>query len=365
MSQHDYIIDNASTLNVRLDFNDALDALVSNSEGPSEPPAPVGDPPDALPRSGMFWFNSSIAPDGRMKRRLADDSDWEELSTADELVSKTGPVVIEGDLHVAGNFVAPNFNRLRASYEGKTEPTDPVAGMLWYDTNPTPGVLRVRDKDNAAWTIPAQLVAPVFTVSMTINNPTGLAELNLLSQPASGPAERRRLLSDAAGNRMSFYGPNDGLMGYITDQGDFVSALDGSLLAALNGKQANLGFTPVRQAAGAPNIGLYWAGTPAGLHFQINQAYAGQIVTSTSYVPPPFAWTRGYTVGSLSWLYRSSNTMWPGDSTLAASAVDYGWDDSHGSESPPAGTWRNLGGDAEYVGFPSNSGACTVAQRIF
>lgn len=66
MSQHDMVIDNNTGRAVRLDINDALAALVSNSSGSTEPDA-------TFPY--MFWVDTSGAS-GILKCRNAADSAW-------------------------------------------------------------------------------------------------------------------------------------------------------------------------------------------------------------------------------------------------------------------------------------------------
>ena len=276
MPQHDYLIDNEPSLAVRLDWNDVLEAAVSNNEGTVEPAAN----PEGPTRAGMFWFDT-VTTTGRMKRRNAQDTAWITLATDADLIKKTGGVV-SGDLRVAGVFSNPEFNRLRASFQGPTAPPNPVPGMLWFDTAVVPNALKVRDKANAAWGPAAITTSPVFTVSMTINDPAGLAAINLIST-----AERRRLISDAAGNRMSFYGPNDALVGYITDAGDYISAVNGSLVNALNSKQNNLGFLPVRTVGGTLLPTLGW-GADGRLHSWIGDGYYyhGYLMLSSQRVVP-------------------------------------------------------------------------------
>ena len=60
MSQHDMVIDNGPGLAVSTDINAALQALVSQNSGPVEP---------ATMYPGMFWLDTTVAPDGHLKQR--------------------------------------------------------------------------------------------------------------------------------------------------------------------------------------------------------------------------------------------------------------------------------------------------------
>ena len=346
MPQHDYYIDNEPSLTVRMDWNEVIEAAVSNNEGNVEPAAPeVGS--SSPSRAGMFWFDSTTDP-GTMKRRNKQDTDpWIVLATDADLVKKTGGTVT-GDLAVAGIFANPGFARLRASHEGQNPPADPVPGMLWYDTKTVPNVLKVFS--GGVWATAAQLVSPVFTGTVTISAPS-LAALNLISQ-----GERRRIISDSAGDRMAFYSPTDVLVGYITDAGDFVSALSGSLKAALAGKQNTLGFTPVRQSAQFPTLYLgsdlaylYCYQQPQGA---ANAVYLGTAITSLAPPSTTKIWNRG-DLGAVSFIFHDGR--WQENEIKTGGSLRYGWDGGHGGE-VPGGSWRNLGGDS----FGDNN---RIAQR--
>ena len=64
MSQHDYVIDNATGVGVRGDINNALAALVSNNSGATEP---------ATPYAYMFWVDTSV---GQLKVRNGSNTGW-------------------------------------------------------------------------------------------------------------------------------------------------------------------------------------------------------------------------------------------------------------------------------------------------
>ena len=54
---------------------------------------------------------------------------------------------------------------LRTSNSGATAPTPTAAGMLWFDTSATPGVLKQRNSANDAWV--AVVVAPATPTTVT------------------------------------------------------------------------------------------------------------------------------------------------------------------------------------------------------
>lgn len=70
MSQHDMVIDNGPGLAVRTDIVAAVQALASNNSGPTEPTTPY---------AGMFWLDTTTAPNGTVRmRNLANDA-WIKL----------------------------------------------------------------------------------------------------------------------------------------------------------------------------------------------------------------------------------------------------------------------------------------------
>lgn len=336
MPQHDYVIDNGPGVAVRADFNAVLQAIVSNNSGPIEPVTKF---------AGMLWFDTSEpSGPGIIRLRTAANDGWMEVPTGSNFVPSTGGD-ITGDLSVAGEFSNPEFDSIRVSHAGTTAPTDPLAGMLWFDTSVTPAVMRVRNAANSAWVSALPTTNPTFTDSVTISSATALASLDLI---AAG--EKRRVVNDAAGNRLAFYAPGDVTMGYITDAGDLVTTQSGSLQTALAGKQASLGFTPVRQGGGAGMgvnvVKLGWSGSH--LLAEIDTTAIGYIYTTLD--PPPaqnIIWQRG-DVGAVSFANTpTSAPAWPGNGTRSGVGLRYGWDGEHESSGDLPGTWRNLGGTTD------------------
>ena len=64
MAQHDYVIDNAGGAAVRSDINDALQAIITQNSGPTEP---------TVTRPYMLWNDTT---DGALKIRNATDTAW-------------------------------------------------------------------------------------------------------------------------------------------------------------------------------------------------------------------------------------------------------------------------------------------------
>lgn len=67
MSQHDMNIDNGPGLAVRTDMNAAIQALASNNSGATEP---------ATMYPGMFWLDTSVAPNGAVRMRNQANDGW-------------------------------------------------------------------------------------------------------------------------------------------------------------------------------------------------------------------------------------------------------------------------------------------------
>ena len=351
MAQHDYLIDDGSGLVVRGDMNAVLAAIVSNNSGP-EP---------AVKYAGMWWLDTSTDPQGILKLRNRDNSGWITLPTAGDYLLKTGGNIV-GDLLVTGDFGNPEYDRLVGSHQGATAPSLPVPGMLWYDTTTTPAVMKVRNKDNNAWDVASPTVAPTFQNSVTVTQPAPgqNAYIDLMSQ-----GETRKLLNNAVDNRMEFRALDGSVAAFIHDNGDlYLKALvtappglygTGMLSAALSGKQAALGFIPVRQATADPYIQLNYVAPT----LYLNVGGTGGIEIYTSGKPPPLPtqvvpWTGRGVPGSVTFAWHSGT--WTGNTTMSGASLRYGYDDGHDSVALP-GTWRNLGGNA-----PNDKN--TLCQRI-
>jgi len=78
-SQHDYVIDNAPGAAVRADINSALQAIVTNNAGATDPSTTYPD---------MWWFDTSTA---RLKRRNNANDAWI-IDTAIQIASAAGTV---------------------------------------------------------------------------------------------------------------------------------------------------------------------------------------------------------------------------------------------------------------------------------
>jgi hypothetical protein len=62
---------------------------------------------------------------------------------------------------------------LQSSNSGSTPPTPTVAGMLWFDTSTTPGIMKKRNVANDGWDQETPLESPIFTG--TPRGPTAVA----------------------------------------------------------------------------------------------------------------------------------------------------------------------------------------------
>ena len=71
---------------------------------------------------------------------------------------------------------------LRTSNSGATAPTPTVAGMLWFDTSTTPGVLKQRNSANDDWVA----VVPVSGRNLIINGSGRINQLGYSSGTATG-----------------------------------------------------------------------------------------------------------------------------------------------------------------------------------
>lgn len=315
MAQHDYVIDNDSGINVRNDINNALLAIVTNNSGTSPPASPV---------AGTLWFDISVTG-GPGVLKLYDGTAWLTIAAGVAFVPLTGGNIL-GDLTVTGTFSNPGYSQKLTSGMGTTAPANPQKGMLWYDSSTNPPVLKIYGV-NSTWQVLVDYTSPSFTQMVTVNGAT-YAVLNLTSA-----AEARRVYSDSVNDRLVFdtqVAPAAGTM-IVTDAGDVWIASLGYIGTTVNGKQANLGFTPVRQA----DANVIWVGgSPPSLWIGesgVHQGYIrlGQQVTVVSHGA----------VGAYARMTSVDPTI-GGNGTVAGGNLRFGSDVSnlYGT-----GTWRNMG----------------------
>lgn len=79
MAQHDYIIDNQTSANLRVDLNNALAAIVSQNSGATAP---------ATTYANQFWYDTST---DTLKQRNESNTVWVSLGTVDQTNNKFEP----------------------------------------------------------------------------------------------------------------------------------------------------------------------------------------------------------------------------------------------------------------------------------
>ena len=79
MAQHDYIIDNQTSANLRVDLNNALAAIVSQNSGATAP---------ATTYANQFWYDTST---DLLKQRNETNTVWITLGTVDQTNNKFEP----------------------------------------------------------------------------------------------------------------------------------------------------------------------------------------------------------------------------------------------------------------------------------
>ena len=84
MSQHDLTIANDTRTNVRTDIQNAVQALGSNSKGPSAP---------GTPYAGQFWLDDDIGVSNTWALKQYDGTDWNEIY---RINVSTGAVTFSG-----------------------------------------------------------------------------------------------------------------------------------------------------------------------------------------------------------------------------------------------------------------------------
>jgi hypothetical protein len=87
--------------------------------------------------------------------------------------------------------MANNFAALKSSFSGPSAPSNPVAGMWWYDT--TAHILKVRNEANNAWLSVWDLANNKPVIANLSNEITGAMINSSLKSPAAGVEGLRRL----------------------------------------------------------------------------------------------------------------------------------------------------------------------------
>ena len=98
---------------------------------------------------------------------------------------------------------------LRTSNSGATAPTPTVAGMLWFDTSTTPGVLKQRNSANDDWVA----VVPVSGRNLIINGSGRINQRGYVSGTATGAANQftlDRWFVVTSGQNLTFTGTGAG-----------------------------------------------------------------------------------------------------------------------------------------------------------
>lgn len=323
-----YNIVDESTLVVRNELNGILNAILTSNSGPLAPTGIYG---------GMLWYDTS---NNTLKVRDTVGTDgsgsaWYQVTVDPHYLPITGGKLVQANgananLTVNGSFNNPAYDSFRVNYAGPSAPSQPVEGMLWYDTSVTPAVLRVYK--GVAFITAIDVATPTFTDAVVVQAAGAQAQLIFNSQ-----GEFRYVGNNATSNVMFFYywlnSTTNGDTAQITDGGDLLLKVYnlGSLKSVIDGKQPALGFTPVRQAGG--NV-IHVGGNPAYLY--IDGAAQGPIQYGT---PPPTAFTRG-AVGAHGCVRATSGT-WVGNTLLGGGSLYY----TPGTEVVGTGTWRNMSGD--------------------
>jgi hypothetical protein len=111
MAQHDYVIDNGSGQAVRLDINGALEAILTNNSGGSEPTSNT-DTIDT-PIAYMFWADTSASPQV-LKIRDSSNGSWIKIC---EILSGGIGTIANGQFYIGdGTINAPGL-----AFKGDTD----------------------------------------------------------------------------------------------------------------------------------------------------------------------------------------------------------------------------------------------------
>jgi hypothetical protein len=311
MAQHDYTLADAPPLSVRSEFNSMLSAILSNNSGPLSP---------SVKYPGMTWYKSDT---GVMAVLMTNGSTWSTAPVDVAFLPITGGTVAA--LTVNGAFSNPDYDKAKGSYIGATSPTNPLAGMLWYDTSVTPNVLRIRNPTNAAWLLAVDIATPVFQEAVNITGTT--ARVSFVSG-----AQTRWMANDPTGNRITFQLSTGALALVVTDAGNMGLGVHAvaSLAPLINAKQAALGFTPIRQ-----NDAVVTAVGNSPPHVYRNGVDQGQMQFGAA----PNSIVAALSVGAVTHASAVNNVVPNG--TCAASNLKL----VASNAVPSAGTYRQLGAD--------------------
>lgn len=314
--QHDYDLVDAPPLTVRTEFNSILSAVLTTNSGPLPPPETY---------KGQLWFKDDT---GVLQLNNSDGTAWSGIPVDVDFLPVSGGTVT-GGLTVQGTFSNPEYDAIRVNRISNGAPGSPLLGMLWYDTSVNPAVLRVRNKSNA-WANSVDMATPTFLDAMTVTaSGTGNSHLILNSQ-----GNARYIYNEVGNDRTNFWhwdagAPSGALSATFQDDGNAYFAAIGYVYNALAAKQANLGFTPIRQTGG--NKIMVGYSTP---HLWVDNADQGTILFGT----PTATFLNRADVGALTYC-RSSVAVGAGG-TVAGTNLTYLPD----AVNIGVGTWRNLQG---------------------
>ncbi len=192
MSQHDYVLDNASGLLFRADLNNVLQAIATNNSGNTAPT-------ETYPF--QFWVDTSGA-NPILKQRNAADSAW-------ITVGRT-------DLEGFGLSGAP---------ASASAPADVYPYRLWIDTSGANPILKIRNAANNAWISLGRVdVANFALMPLTggvFSGPITFSNTDSMSLPVGTDAQRPG-------------SPTAGMIRYNSDQTAF-EGHNGSAWAPIGG----------------------------------------------------------------------------------------------------------------------------------
>lgn len=137
MAQHDYIIDNQTSANLRVDLNNALAAIVSQNSGATAP---------ATTYTNQFWYDTST---DLLKQRNETNTVWITLGTVDQTNNKFEPnqtfatqAEAEGKTDNTKAMTALRTEQAIASRFNATGSAPFYACRAWVNFNGTANVIR-------------------------------------------------------------------------------------------------------------------------------------------------------------------------------------------------------------------------------